>query len=48
MVFPPEKGSKEMKENILKKMVLKYPPKKYELGDEPFMLDKQYMYRGYI
>lgn len=38
VVFPPEKGSKEMKEKIVKSMVLKFPPEKYGESDYPFIM----------
>ena len=38
VVFPPAKGSKEMKERMVKSMVLKFPPEKYRDTDYPFML----------
>ena len=38
-MFPPEAGSKAMKEKMVKSMVLKFPPEKYnnDKGDYPFM-----------
>lgn len=40
VVFPPMEGSKEMKEKMVKAMVLKFPPEKYDLekGDHPFIM----------
>jgi tyrosyl-DNA phosphodiesterase-1 len=39
VVFPPRKGSKEMKEKIVKhQLVLKFPPEKYGQTDYPFFM----------
>jgi tyrosyl-DNA phosphodiesterase-1 len=44
VVFPPMKGSQEMKLKMVNNMVLKFPAKRYCLGDIPFCRDKHIMY----
>ena len=37
IVFPPEDDSQKWKEQIVKSMVLKFPPEKYRESDYPYM-----------
>eukprot|EP00826_Nyctotherus_ovalis_P038515 TRINITY_DN3611_c0_g1_i16.p1 TRINITY_DN3611_c0_g1~~TRINITY_DN3611_c0_g1_i16.p1 ORF type:complete len:198 (+),score=40.74 TRINITY_DN3611_c0_g1_i16:340-933(+) len=42
IVFPPEKGSKRMKEEILEALAFTYPPAKYDQSDLPWIHEQHF------